>query len=89
MSHIIFSFSFLSDKVLKLVCGGSVINEEGGGGTVGQQVCITSQGKNLTLAQRHLERSSQGQTCGKNAAIHPKTFTSGLEIEYYPILTLR
>ena len=45
--------------------------------------------KNLTRAPRHLRRSSQRNICNKNATFYPIVLTSGLEIEFYPILTLR
>ena len=45
--------------------------------------------KNLTLAPKHLGRSSQRNICNKNATFYPIVLTSGLEIEFYPILTLK
>ena len=44
---------------------------------------------NLTVAPRHLERSSQYKNCNRNAAFQPLVFTNGLEIEFYLILTPR
>ena len=43
----------------------------------------------LSQAPVHLGRSSQRNICDKNATFYPIVFTSGLEIEFYPILTLK
>ena len=45
--------------------------------------------KKSNFGFKALRKVSQRQICGKNAAIHPIVFTSGLEIKFYPILTLR
>ena len=41
------------------------------------------------LATKHLGRRSQRKICDKNATFYPIVLTNGLEIEFYPILTLK
>ena len=43
----------------------------------------------LTEVPRHLVSISQRNRCNTNVSLYPTVFASGLEIEFYPILTLK
>ena len=58
--------------------------------TVKKKYCIWETPNLLTdAAPRHLGRSSESLTCCKNAAIRYIVITSGVQIKFYPILTIK